>query len=339
MIWNIDPEIFPFLPVRWYSLMFLVSFLIGVPLFSKLLKRQGLADYKEITEKYFFYVFAGMIVGARLGHVFFYSWNYYSENLLEILQPWKGGLASHGGVLGVIIATIIFFIIYGKRYKLSIWSIFDAIIIPALLASSLIRLGNFCNSEIVGIQTKSGYGVVFCEDIHLLKKNISNKQLVPKVKITKEGKGENGTLPVSCTLRYDHQNKNAAIDFMARLNSYNGNLHFNINDIGINNNGEYYDYKFTGSAILRHPAQLYESAFYLLLFVISLLTYSFLYHYQGACFGIFLGLIFLFRFFIEFIKMNQVAGEEYMKLNIGQRLSIPVVIICIGISIWAFYRK
>lgn len=104
------------------------------------------------------YIVIGTIVGARLGHVFFYAWDYYSQHLFEIIMVWKGGLASHGGTIGVFIALWLFSRKFTKR---NVFWIIDRVVIPTALAAMFIRLGNLFNSEIYGIQTSLPWGFIF----------------------------------------------------------------------------------------------------------------------------------------------------------------------------------
>ena len=112
----------------------------------------------EWADKTFMYVLIGGILGARIGHCFFYDWAYYSQNPIEILYIWQGGLASHGGAIGIIIAA---YILSKKVTKKSILWIVDRIAVPTSFAGGLIRLGNLFNSEIVGKETTSSIGFKF----------------------------------------------------------------------------------------------------------------------------------------------------------------------------------
>ena len=98
------------------------------------------------------------IVGARLGHVFFYEWDYYSKHLSEIPKIWNGGLASHGGTIAIIIALFLFS--WFVTHKPASW-VFDKIVVPIALVGGLIRLGNLMNSEIYGAPTELPWGFVF----------------------------------------------------------------------------------------------------------------------------------------------------------------------------------
>jgi len=156
--WNPDPAIFSLGPfsVRWYGLLFASGFLIGYYIGERMLKSEKVNP--KWTESLFFYLIIATVVGARLGHVFFYGWDYYSQHLSEILMVWKGGLASHGGAIGIILAMYIHSKLVTKRSIL--WTL-DRIAVPTALAGAFIRLGNLMNSEIYGIQTALPWGFIF----------------------------------------------------------------------------------------------------------------------------------------------------------------------------------
>jgi phosphatidylglycerol---prolipoprotein diacylglyceryl transferase len=104
--WNVDPEIFNLGPlsVRWYGLLFAIGFLSGYYQGERMFKFENIK--LEWLESLFIYLIVATIVGARLGHVIFYGWDYYSQHPAEILKVWQGGLASHGGAAGILIALL-----------------------------------------------------------------------------------------------------------------------------------------------------------------------------------------------------------------------------------------
>ncbi len=165
--WNVDPEIFHLgsLSIRWYGLLFAGGFLIGYYIGERMLKSEGV-DQKWI-DSLFFYMIVATVVGARLGHVFFYGWEYYSQHPAEIIKVWHGGLASHGGALGIIIALYIYSKKITKRTML--WPL-DRVAVPTALVAAFIRTGNLMNSEIYGIETSLPWGFIFER----------NGELVPK---------------------------------------------------------------------------------------------------------------------------------------------------------------
>lgn len=156
--WNVSPEIFSLGPihVRWYGLLFAIGFLFGYNHGEKMFKHENI-DLKWL-ESLFIYLIVATVVGARLGHVFFYGWDYYSQNLHEILYIWQGGLASHGGVLGIIVAMILWSKNVSRR---SILWVLDRVVVPSILVAALIRIGNLMNSEIYGVQTSLPWGFIF----------------------------------------------------------------------------------------------------------------------------------------------------------------------------------
>ena len=111
----------------------------------------------EDLDKLLVMIFIGTVIGARLGHCIFYEPDFYLSHPLEILKIWKGGLASHGGTVGVLIMVYIF----AKKNKYGLLQLLDMLSVPVALVSTLIRIGNFINSEIVGIETHSTFGVIF----------------------------------------------------------------------------------------------------------------------------------------------------------------------------------
>ncbi|HAQ20825.1 MAG TPA: prolipoprotein diacylglyceryl transferase [Prolixibacteraceae bacterium] len=156
--WNVSPEIFSLGPihVRWYGLMFAVGFLFGYNHVEKMFKHEN--DDPKWLESLFIYLIVATVVGARLGHVLFYGWDYYSQHPIEILYVWQGGLASHGGVIGIIIAMIIWSRKVSKRHLL--W-VLDRVVVPSVFVGALIRFGNLMNSEIYGNPTSLPWGFIF----------------------------------------------------------------------------------------------------------------------------------------------------------------------------------
>lgn len=162
--WTVDPIIFQSggLRLGWYGVLFAVGLIVfGGTILSKMWKHENL------TEKSFnqlvFYVLIATIVGARLGHCLFYEPSYYLANPVEILKTWEGGLASHGGVIGIMIAIWI----YSKKvsHQSMLWT-FDRLCVPVGLVAAMIRLGNLMNHEIYGHATDLPWGFRFIENIH-----------------------------------------------------------------------------------------------------------------------------------------------------------------------------
>lgn len=161
--WTVDPEIFSIgsREIRWYGLSFVLGFGFGLWMVGKMWKMEKLPQ--KWFDALFFYTVIGMIVGARLGHVLFYNPGYYLANPIEILKTWEGGLASHGGTLGIIIAVYF----YSRRvtHKSMLWT-FDKLVVPTGLVAAMIRLGNLMNHEIYGHPTDVPWGFRFVLNIH-----------------------------------------------------------------------------------------------------------------------------------------------------------------------------
>lgn len=160
-----------FLNIRYYSLMYLVAFALGWYIMKKIYAVEGIA--KEKLDPLFIYTVLATLIGARLGHVFFYQSELLYEDPLSIILPFRfspefeftgfRGLASHGAAIGIIIAMYLYSRKYleGKR-KNMLW-ILDRVVIPVAIGGVFIRLGNFMNSEIIGKPTQADFGVVFVQ--------------------------------------------------------------------------------------------------------------------------------------------------------------------------------
>lgn len=253
--WSIDPEIISLgiLKARWYGILFGAAFVFGYYIMVSIYKKEKM-DIKEV-DNLFIYTAIGGIVGARLGHIFFYDFSMYLDNPIEMLYIWHGGLASHGGAIGVLL--IMYLYALKKKYRSYLW-IIDRIVIPIALGGMFIRFGNFFNSEIIGKPTDMPWGIIF-----------------------------------------------------------KSNLFY--------------------TAVPRHPSQLYEAFAYLAIFIFLWRYYQEKFNNikEGSLLGWFLFLAFSVRFVIEFTKENQSDFENSMTLNMGQLLSIPLIII----GLWLIFRK
>ncbi|MCM1176446.1 MAG: prolipoprotein diacylglyceryl transferase [Clostridium sp.] len=260
--WHMNPEIFHIgiVSIRWYSILFVSGFVLGWFIFKWFFKREGLPV--TLLDPLLYTLLIGTIVGARLGHCIFYQPEYYFgswQGFWEIFMPWKGGLASHGGTIALVIAMWWFSSHYGKRYGFDYLWLLDRLCITVCFAGALIRLGNLCNSEIYGDVTSLPWGFVF------------------------ELRGE--TLP-------------------------------------------------------KHPTQLYEALSYTILGLVLLALYRYRLDRmkRGSFIGIFFIVLFGMRFLIEFIKEPQVGFEESMALNMGQLLSIPFILLGIGLLVYSLVK-
>ncbi|MDR2584945.1 MAG: prolipoprotein diacylglyceryl transferase [Prevotellaceae bacterium] len=255
--WDFNPDIFTIgsYSFRYYSILFVLGFVTGFFIMRNFFRREQLPI--SLVEPLAYIVFFSAAIGARLGHCFFYDPEYYLSNPLKILMMWEGGLASHGGTIGILIGVWFFYIKkYGPKYGFNYFWLLDRVAIPTALAACFIRLGNLVNSEIYGIETSLPWGFIF----------VRRGEVLPK-----------------------------------------------------------------------HPTQIYEALCYLLIFFLLLWIYRrFLPKLKtGMILGIFLILVFTSRFFIEFIKNTQVAFEEGMTLDMGQWLSIPFIIIGVGLVVYS----
>ena len=249
-VWSVNPILFEFGSVRifWYGFLFATAILTGLQLMKWVYTREGKSE--DLVDSGFIYTVIGIVVGARLVHCFFYDPAFYAANPMKILAVWEGGLASHGGGLGVIIALYF----YVKKYKLDFMWLLDRMVLPTALFAFFVRIGNLMNSEILGMKTDVSWAIIF-----------SRVDNVP-----------------------------------------------------------------------RHPAQLYEALAYLVIFFILLFIYKNRKVLQpGFLFGMFLTLVFSARFLVEFVKERQASYSSDLILNTGQALSIPFLLVGIGLIIYS----
>lgn len=278
-----------FITIRFYSLMFVVAFGLGWYIMKAIFVREN-ESIEKLDNLFMFTVFATLI-GARLGHVFFYDWAYFSQHPLEILLPMKetqsgweftgfSGLASHGAAIAII---IVMFYYSKKIIKRPILWILDRIVIPVASGAIFVRIGNFMNSEIVGNETNSSFGIKFVRDY------FSPREASVKTQIIDSNEAYNA----------------------------------------ITNDPKYAD--LLAEVTPKHPAQLYESFGYIFVFAILFYMYwkTEARNKQGLLFGTFLVLLWTVRFFVEYVKGSQGGFEEmetFNALSTGQWLSIPFII-------------
>lgn len=265
--WNVDPTIFTVLSreIRWYGLLWVIGLIVAVYIVQRIYKSEKLPE--KWFDSLFVYMMLGIILGARLGHCLFYEPEYYLANPVEMLKIWEGGLASHGGVIGIIIAVWL----YSKRVtkKSMLWT-FDRVMVPTGFTAAMIRFGNLMNHEIYGGPTDLPWGFRFIDNVGLWMR---------------------GAEPV-----------------------------------------------YTEPS---HPTQIYEALIYLLVFGITMYMYwkTNARNRQGLILGVGIALIFIARFFIEFVKNVQVDSEIAMRENtgliLGQWLSIPFIIW----GLWLIWRS
>lgn len=167
--WNVDPVIFHIgsFGIRYYSMGFLLAFVLGYMILSKIFKREKV--HPDYLDSLVVYIFLAVLVGARLGHCIFYDADYFftSEHWTEIFWPFHNGqftgfagLASHGAAIGILLALWL----YWRRFKLNAWWFLDRLVIVVALGGAFIRIGNLFNSEIYGTETALPWGFVFLRE-------------------------------------------------------------------------------------------------------------------------------------------------------------------------------
>lgn len=298
--WNPNETLFSLGPlqIKYYNLLWITAFGVGWFIMKRIFTKEK--KTVDQLDSLFIYTVLATMLGARLGHVFFYDWAHYSENLVEVLLPIRAvkdgvllgfingyeftgftGLASHGAAIGIIIGM---FLYVRKFPEFKILWILDRIVIPVAIGAFFVRLGNFFNSEIVGKKVEESF--VFAT--RFIRDSISPSEAMRETKA---------------------KSVNAAYDMIETQPKFSGLLE---------------------SVDFRHPAQLYEGVAYIFVFLI---LYYFYWKTEkknkaGFLFGTFLVLLWGIRFFVEFVKERQNALDAAAGyLSIGQLLSIPFVLI------------
>jgi len=289
MIWNpLEGIHIGIINIRFYSLMFVIAFGLGYYIMKKIFINE-----KESIEKLdtlFIWTVLATLLGARLGHVFFYDWEYFSNHPLEILLPFKfeptfqftgfAGLASHGAAIAIII--VMYF--YSKNIinRPILW-VLDRVVIPVACGAIFVRIGNFFNSEIIGkVTSSSTFGIRFVRDYFS---------------------------PQDAVFKTHSENPDDAY-------------------AAIVNDTKFAD--LLAQVPLRHPAQLYESFSYIFVFFFLLFLYwkTETTQKQGLLFGVFLILLWSVRFVVEFVKESQGGFENILgTLSTGQWLSVPFILV------------
>ena len=300
IIWNPDDTLFNigFIQIKYYNLLWITAFAAGWYVMKQIFQKEGKS--LEQLDSLFIYTVLSTMIGARLGHVFFYDWPYYQNHLVEILLPIReneqgrlfglisgysftgfAGLASHGATIGILIGLYL----YVRKFpdlKLS-W-ILDRIVVPVALGAFLVRLGNFFNSEINGKIVEGAFWtatkfVRASEDMPAYKAMTLTQQTTPEAAY-------------------------ALIGSDPRYASILESIPF------------------------RHPAQLYEGIAYLALFFVLryLYTNSELKNQAGRMFGLFFVVLWTVRFLVEYVKESQGGFESALGVfTTGQWLSLPMI--------------
>jgi prolipoprotein diacylglyceryl transferase len=301
-IWNPNDTLFKigFLQIKYYNLLWIVAFV----LVWYIMKRIFIKENKSIEQldSLFIHAVIATMLGARLGHVFFYDWPYYKNHIAEILLPIREnanetlfgiingyeftgftGLASHGAIIGIIIAMYI----YTRKFpEFKLLWILDRGVIPAAIGAFCVRLGNFFNSEING--------------------KVTDESFIFATKFIRDSDDMHPSKALSIT---KEKTVNAAYD-------------------AIEHNAQFSEY--LAQIPYRHPAQLYEGICYIFVFILLYYLYwkTDKKNKLGYLFGLFLVLLWTIRFFVEFVKKSQGGFEETLGLlSTGQWLSIPFILI------------
>ncbi|MEO1254015.1 MAG: prolipoprotein diacylglyceryl transferase, partial [Bacteroidota bacterium] len=278
IIWTFDPALFNIPGIdyapRWYGVLFALGFLLSQQIFFRIFKAEGRPekDVERITG----YMVVATIIGARLGHCLFYDPAYFLSNPLEILMVWKGGLASHGGALGILIAIYLFCKKYNYQY---LW-VLDRLVIVVALTGTMIRTGNLFNSEMEGTLTNSNTGVVYARATYDV---LNYSEDVENVRIEKGGEmqsDEAGIVPITAFIEFRRGVKFELEDKMFVENQLKSTLNRYTEVRQHVDFGEgplaYKNYQKDGREIVeiyalgkvRHAAQLYEALYCLVLMVV-----------------------------------------------------------------------
>lgn len=177
LYWNPPKEVFriPLIdhPIAWYGVFFVLGFVLAYFVVIKLIKNflltsEAITETEaknfsiSLSDKLCWFTLAGTLIGARLGAILLYDWPYFKSHPEEMIKVWHGGLASHGGVIGVVIALIFYFKTVRKQHpSLTFLSLMDIVSIPSALVATFIRIGNFINQEIVGTPSSLPWAVLF----------------------------------------------------------------------------------------------------------------------------------------------------------------------------------
>ncbi|MBT1687324.1 prolipoprotein diacylglyceryl transferase [Dawidia soli] len=364
IIWNGNPEIFSVgsFALRWYGLFFALGFLISQQILYYMFRKEGKPE-KDV-DTLTIYMIVATIIGARLGHVLFYQPEIIWQEPLSIFLPFEfspfkftglQGLASHGGAIGILFALWL----YSRKRKpgQNYVQILDRIVILVALTGALIRLGNFFNSEIIGTPTDKPWGIVFTGRLteSLKDDRIDPDHIVKDMVYVQNDSlpaGENGRKPITIYIFFTPQATEAQVDGLVNnrvLPLLSGRLYeyfdetpqLRLNYKIAKPDAEGFVAKINTVGIARHPGQLYEAISCVILFLVLFAIWN--RHRQnlvtGRIFGIFLVWCFGMRIVIEFLKENQEAFEDKLPINMGQILSIPLVLAGIAILLYTGRKK
>ncbi len=315
IIWNVNPEIFSGFPVRWYGLFFAIGFFLSYWCLRKIFVQENLTtnDADTLTFTTFFL----LLIGLRLGHCLFYEPNVYLADPIRILFVWEGGLASHGGAIGLVCAFIWF---AHESKKTFMWVMSRAaIVIP--ITAFFVRMGNLMNSEIYGVATNLPWGFVYVKDaaIHTNASELSS--ILSQAGLVTNEMAQHLQSFLSHYLPSDAVSFESLLNLLLKNNILLENQVNPFVDACVN----------AGLLTTNHPTQIYEALTYLITGAILIAYYQLrIKHNKPISSYVISAIAFLMifgtRFCFEFIKNKQVAFEENMKLDMGQWLSVPFIL-------------
>ncbi len=341
IVWDPNQAVFAgFERLRWYSLLFALGFIISQQFMVYFFRKEG--QDETLVDKLTIYMVLATIIGARLGHVFFYEPEKYLSNPIDILKVWEGGLASHGAAIAILFALWL----YAKRTpgQSYLWVV-DRIVIVTAMTGALIRVGNLMNSEIGGKDTGTDSGFVFARDAEEILETLKVPIESIDAYLPEDRAGElqgNGIVPVNFELKINKGNFSKADlssilerDIKYALTQFKSSQEYLAEPVETPLNFEVTEQSDGFLVVVKtfgrnkYPTQIYEALSYFLIFLLLLGLWA---RYQsrlpdGLLLGLFLISVFGMRFVWEFLKEVQVDFEQSMKFNMGQILSIPLVII------------
>lgn len=346
-IWNINPEIIRIgaLGPRYYGLLFACGFIVGYKIMTWAFAKEGKDPL--LVDNLTMWMVLSTVIGARLGHCLFYEPESYLSEPWKILFIWEGGLASHGAAFAIL--TAMFF--YARKYKDQpvLW-LLDRLVITIAIAGCFIRTGNFFNSEILGKKTDAPTGIVFAHAVTQNIKDLNTKLLevsksgeIKDISYSLTGKTvKDSVINYETIIKVDFKgnvSKEDLSDFMTNLpdvirnvDEWNDKIdHIKLGDYNLPQyvpGNDITTITFKALSMPRHPSQLYEAFSCIILFGILFLIYNKMGSNtpRGLLLGIFMVVCFGLRFVWEYLKENQVAFEDSMSFNMGQILSIPLIL-------------
>lgn len=357
IIWTATPEIIwgTTFPV-WYGPLFASGFVVGYMIIAKIFQLEGKPE-KDL-DTLLMYMVGATVLGARLGHCFFYEPDVYLKNPIRILYVWEGGLASHGAMFGILLGLYLY---SRKRAGQNFLWVVDRIVIAVAFGGAMIRMGNLMNHEIIGKPADVPQSFVFTNSLRSVLQYLDEKQKAfSSFELKPDAKGKDTIVnkivhkPMVLKMYYKGVPDAERASFLSaelfnqvQISTENERelpkhfRQFKPFQAKSSQEGVYQVIETKIYAIPRHPAQLYEaiSTFCLFLFLYGLYYLQKEKTPNGQLLGLFLIILFVLRFFYEFLKENQVDFENNLSYNMGQLLSIPGIIFGLIALIYSFLKK